>query len=164
MTFSTEIPTLNTHLIKERLREKGIMLPEANKAVANYIPSKKVGNLLYISGQLPLHGGKILHPGIVGDSVTFDAAVEASRQCAINIFSVLCGYLGEGGYTLGCVRLGGFVACIPSFAEHPQIINGASDLIADILGEAGRHTRASVGVASLPLGACVEVDAIFEVI
>ncbi len=145
------------------LIKKGIILPPAPKAVANYIPCKQAGNLLYISGQLPLKEGKILHHGIVGEGVSFDQAFEAAGVCALNILTILYGYVeNDWSKVVGCVRLGGFVAAVPSYTDHPKIINGASDLIAEVLGEPGKHARAAVGVTSLPLGACVEVDAIFE--
>lgn len=146
------------------LIKKGIILPPAPTAVANYIPCKQAGNLLYISGQLPFKDGVILHPGIVGDNVSFDQAFEAAQTCALNILTILYGHVkNDWSKVHGCVRLGGFVAAVPAYTDHPKIINGASDFIAEILGEAGKHARAAVGVASLPLGACVEVDAIFEV-
>lgn len=145
------------------LIKKNIILPPAPKAVANYIPCKQAGNLLYISGQLPFKDGQVLHPGIVGENVTFDQAVEAAKQCALNILTILYDHVqNDWSKVKSCVRIGGFVAAPPSYTDHPKVINGASDFIAEILGEAGKHARAAVGVASLPLGACVEVEALFE--
>ena len=156
---------IDPSFIEIALANKGIVLPAAPKVVANYIPCKQAGNLLYISGQLPFQDGKILHPGIVGDSVSFEQAVEAAQQCALNILTILYDHIqNDWSKVVGCVRLGGFVAATSNYIDHPKIINGASDFIAEILGEAGKHARAAVGVASLPLGACVEVEAIFELI
>ncbi len=150
--------------IANRLNDLNITVPDVPNAVANYVGYKKVGNLVIISGQLPFKDGVILHPGHLGDYVSLDQGIEAARQCAINILAHLKTAVdGDWSRIRQCVRLGGFVASTPDFTKHPLVINGASDLIADIFGETGRHARAAVGVAALPLGASVEIEAMFEI-
>ena len=149
--------------IEERLAGMGVKLPEAPAPAANYVPWVKTGNLVFISGQLPMVEGETTCSGLCGRDVDMEKGIKAARLCAINILAQLkaaCG--GDFGKVARCVRLGGFVAATPEFEQHPAVINGASDLIADALGEAGQHARAAVGVASLPRGVSVEVDAIFE--
>lgn len=150
--------------IDAKLKELNITLPDVPKAVANYVGYKVVGNLVMISGQLPFKDGAILHPGHLGDYVSLEQGVEAARQCAVNVLAQLKAAVdGDWSRVRQCVRLGGFVASTPDFTKHPLVVNGASDLIAEILGESGRHARAAVGVAALPLGASVEVEALFEI-
>lgn len=150
--------------IDAKLKELNITLPDVPKAVANYVGYKIVDNLVIISGQLPFRDGAILHPGHLGDYVSLDQGVEAARQCAVNILAQLKAAVdGDWSRVRQCVRLGGFVASTPDFTKHPLVVNGASDLIAEVLGESGRHARAAVGVAALPLGASVEVEALFEI-
>ena len=150
--------------IDAKLKELNITLPDVPKAVANYVGYKVVGNLVMISGQLPFKDGAILHPGHLGDYVSLEQGVEAARQCAVNVLAQLKAAVdGDWSRVRQCVRLGGFVASTPDFTKHPLVVNGASDLIAEILGESGRHARAAVGVAALPLGASVEVEPLFEI-
>ena len=150
--------------IDAKLKELNITLPDVPKAVAYYVGYKVVGNLVMISGQLPFKDGAILHPGHLGDYVSLEQGVEAARQCAVNVLAQLKAAVdGDWSRVRQCVRLGGFVASTPDFTKHPLVVNGASDLIAEILGESGRHARAAVGVAALPLGASVEVEALFEI-
>lgn len=150
--------------IDERLAAEGITLPDAPAPAANYVPFVKTGNLIVISGQLPFSDGKVEFQGRLGDGVAVDEGVQSARLCAINLLAnlkVACG--GDLSKVTRVVRLGGFVAAAPEFEQHPAVINGASDLIASIFGDAGAHARAAVGVASLPLGASVEVEGMFEV-
>jgi enamine deaminase RidA (YjgF/YER057c/UK114 family) len=150
--------------IASRLAELGITLPEPPKPVASYVGFVREGNLVFVSGQLPFLEGKLYRTGILGTDVSVEDGAAAARICAINLLAQArnaCG--GDVEKIVRCVRLGGFVACTPAFIDHPKIINGASDLMAQVLGEAGQHARTSVGVASLPMGACVEVEAIFAV-
>jgi len=149
----------------ERLKQIGIILPEPPLPVANYIPSVMVGNLLFISGQLCLDNGT-LHPrhiGKIGGSVSEDLGVEAAKLCAINLLAQAKSALGDLERIQRCVRLGGFINAETGFTALPPIMNGASDLMVTVLGEAGKHTRTTVGVAELPMGAAVEIEAIFEV-
>ena len=150
--------------IDERLAAEGITLPDAPAPAANYVPFIKTGNLVVISGQLPFSDGKVKFKGRLGDTVVVEEGIQSARLCAINLLAnlkVACG--GDLSKVTRVVRLGGFVAATPEFEQHPAVINGASDLMASIFGDAGAHARAAVGVASLPLGASVEVEGMFEV-
>lgn len=152
-----------THPIDARLTELEIELPAAPAPAANYAPTVLAGSMLYVSGQLPMEDGECVYTGQLGGSVYLDDGVAAARLCAINILAQVkaaCG--GDWSRMKRCVRLGGFVAATPDFTQHPDVVNGASDLMAEVLGEAGVHARAAVGVASLPFWASVEVEAIFE--
>jgi enamine deaminase RidA (YjgF/YER057c/UK114 family) len=158
--------------IDSKLTELGITLPEAPKPVASYIPCVRTGNLLFIAGQIPFKNGALTAIGRVGISsgtdaserrVSIDAAQLAARQCAINALAVIKAEIGSLDRVVRIVKLGVFVACDPDFAGHPQVANGASDLLVNIFGDKGRHARAAVGAPSLPLNACVEVDMIVEV-
>lgn len=150
--------------IEERLAEQGIVLPDAPAPAANYVPSVRSGQMLYISGQLPMADGACQHTGVLGRDCSLEDGIAAARLCAVNILAQVnaaCG--GDLGRVARCVRLGGFVAATADFEQHPAVINGASNLMAEIFGpEIGAHARAAVGVASLPFGASVEVEAIFE--
>jgi enamine deaminase RidA (YjgF/YER057c/UK114 family) len=149
--------------ISARLAELGLQIPVAQPPVATYVPFVRTGNLVVISGQLPMHAGKLAFAGKLGESVTVEQGQEAARLCLMNVLAhlnVACD--GDLDRVARVVRLGGFVACTPSFTQHPAVINGASDLAVAIFADAGRHARAAVGVASLPLDAAVELEAMFE--
>lgn len=150
--------------IEQRLRDLGIVLPVPTTPSANYVPFRRSGSLVFIAGQVPFAEGKYHFVGKVGRDVTVEDGQKAARLCAINILSQLKASLGgdiEG--VLGCVRLGGFVNAVPEFAEHPKVVNGASDLMVAVLGDAGRHARVAVGCGSLPHDVAVEVEGLFEV-
>ena len=149
--------------IASRLAALGLVLPQAAAPVANYVPSVIAGGLLTISGQLPLVGGKLLATGIVGAEVSVADATEAARACFINILAQAAAALGDLGRVTRIVRLGGFIAATPDFTRHAEVMNGASDLAVGVFGERGRHARSTVGVASLPLGAPVEIEALLAV-
>ncbi|MBX5167514.1 MULTISPECIES: RidA family protein [unclassified Rhizobium] len=150
--------------IAKRLTEMGITLPEAAAPAANYVSYVISGNLLYISGQLPLEGGKIAVSGHLGKTVDVAAGQRGAELCAINILAQAKAALdGDLGRILRVIKLNGFVASAPDFVEQHLVINGASNLIAGVLGEAGKHARAAVGMAALPLNAAVEIDAIMEI-
>lgn len=145
-----------------RLAEQGVVLPKLSPAIGSYAPFVRDGRLLYISGQLPMREGKLTATGLVPSVVSLETAQAAARQCAINIIaaaSAACD--GDLSKIAACLKLTGFVAADPGFTDHPKVINGASDLIKAVFGAPGQHARAAVGVASLPLGAPVEIDAIF---
>ena len=150
--------------IDARLAELGLTLPAAAAPVANYVPAVIVGNLLFLSGQVPSENGALNVKGIVGQSVSVEQGKAAARICALNLLAQAKAALGgDLGRVKRVVKLTGFVACGPDFLQHPEVINGASDLFVEVFGEAGRHARAAVGSASLPRGVPVEVDAVFEI-
>ncbi|MEM8699156.1 MAG: RidA family protein [Pseudomonadota bacterium] len=151
-------------MIADKLKELGIDLPDAPAPAANYVPAVLTGNLLYISGQIPVKDGAMVATGHLGKDVSVEQGQAAARQCAINILAqVKTALEGDLERIERCVKLTGFVSSTPDFTQHPQVINGASDLMVDVLGERGRHARAAVGMVALPLGVAVEVDAVFEV-
>jgi len=153
-----------TEAIEARLKELGIILPAAAAPAANYVPYTISGNTLYLSGQLPLEGGKVAVTGLVGRDVDVPGAQRAAELCAINILAQAKAALGgELGRIRRILKLNGFIASTPDFVEQHLVMNGASNLIANVLGDAGKHARAAVGMASLPLNAAVEVDAIIEI-
>lgn len=143
--------------VDERLTELGIELPDPPGAVGSYAPVVVDGDLAWVSGQVPLIDGSILHPGKVGADVAVEQAQEAARRCVLQALSALRAELGSLDRIARVVRVSVFVASAPGFGEQPAVANGASDLLVQILGRAGVHSRAAVGVAELPLGASVEV-------
>jgi enamine deaminase RidA (YjgF/YER057c/UK114 family) len=150
--------------IDARLKELGIELPAPAKPVANYVGWVRTGNLVFTSGQVPLKDGKFEYQGKVGKDFSVEEAAKAARICAINILAQVkdaCG--GDLDRVRRCVKVLGFVNGIPEFADQPKVINGASDLIVEVLGDRGRHARSAVGSGSLPVNVAVEVEAIFEV-
>lgn len=149
--------------IEDRLAELGVTLPETAPPAGNYVPYTLTGNLLIISGQLPIRDGKLAYTGKLGRDLSLEDGQAAARLCAINILAQTKAALGDLGRVRRCLRLGGFVACAPDFADQPKVINGASDLMVEALGDLGRHARFAVGNPALPMNAAVEVDAMFEV-
>jgi len=147
---------------EQRIRDLGIELPEPPEPVAAYIPWVVAGSLLFVSGQIPSREGGLPRKGVVGKDVTLEQAVEEARWCAINVLAQLRGAAGSLDQIGRIVRLGVFVASAPDFTSQPAVANGASELMMEVFGEEGKHARAAVGVASLPLNAPVEVDAIAE--
>jgi enamine deaminase RidA (YjgF/YER057c/UK114 family) len=150
--------------IEEKLKSLAIALPAAAAPVANYVGFVKSGNQIFISGQLPLENGELKFVGKVGSKISVEDAKKAAKICAINILAQLksaCG--GDLDRVVKCVKLGVFVNGDADFIDHPTVANGASDLIAEVFGDAGKHARAAVGAGSLPRGVSVEVDAIFEI-
>jgi enamine deaminase RidA (YjgF/YER057c/UK114 family) len=150
--------------VAARLKELNLALPDAPAPVANYVPAVRAGGILYVSGQIPLEGGKPQFVGKLGRDIGVEQGQQAARLCALNVLAQARAALGgDLDRIVRCVRVGGFVSCTPDFTDQPQVVNGASDLFVAVLGEAGRHARAAVGVASLPRGVAVEVEAVFEV-
>jgi enamine deaminase RidA (YjgF/YER057c/UK114 family) len=145
-----------------RLAELGLTLPQVVPPLAAYVPAVQSGNHVYVSGQLPLVDGKLPHVGKVGAEVTVEQGTELARTCALNALAAIDALVGLGRI-VKIVKLTGFVASAAGFTEQPAVINGASQLFGDVLGELGRHARSAVGVAELPLGAPVEVEVIAEV-
>ncbi|MBL1258041.1 RidA family protein [Methylocystis sp. Sn-Cys] len=148
-----------------RLAALGLVLPAAAAPVANYVPFMRTGNLLFVSGQLPMGAGGIdpAHKGKLGVSVSLEDGQAAARQAALNVLAQANAAVGDLA-RLKAVRIGGYVNCAPDFGPVPQVVNGASDLFAAVLGENGKHARFAVGVAQLPLDAAVEVEGIFEIL
>ena len=148
---------------EDKIKELQIELPEAKAPVGSYVATKIVGKLLYISGQISMNSKGELIKGKVGKDLTTDEAYKAAERCGLSIVAQVkkaCG--GDLSKVKSCIKLTGFVNSTEDYIEQPKVINGASDLIASIFGEAGMHTRAAVSANSLPLGVSVEVDAIFE--
>ncbi len=150
--------------VEKKLAELGIVLHTPTTPVANYVGFVRTGNFLVISGQLCLDpDGKVLAKGKLGADVSVEDGQKAARACAINLLVQLKAALGDLDKVTRVVRLGGFINCMPEFIDAPKVMNGASDLMVTAFGEKGRHARTTIGVASLPLGAAVEVEGAFEV-
>jgi enamine deaminase RidA (YjgF/YER057c/UK114 family) len=148
--------------IEQKLETLGITLPTPPQAVANYVPFVVAGSMVIISGQLPMKEGQVAFKGKVGQDLSLEEGQIAARQCAINILTQLKAACdGDLDRVRRCLRLGGFVNCAPDYTDQPKVMNGASDLMVEVFGDAGRHARAAVGVNALPLGAAVEVEAMF---
>ncbi|RIV86695.1 RidA family protein [Aurantiacibacter zhengii] len=145
--------------IEARLKELGIALPEVSPPLASYVPVMVHGDLAFVSGQLPFVDGEVV-TGTLGKDVELDRAIAAARACGMMILAQLKAEIGSLDRVERIVKLGGFVACTPDFTDQHKVINGASDLMAEVFGDKGRHARAAVGVPSLPVGAAVEVDAV----
>lgn len=152
-----------TGTIEARLAELGLTLPPAPNPVANYVPTAIAGNLLFISGQISKAGDGTIVTGTLGAGVDVETGQAAARLCALNILAQAKSALGSLDRIAQVVRLTGFVAATADFPDHPKVVNGASDLMVEVLGDKGRHTRAAVGVASLPMNSAVEVDAIIAI-
>ena len=146
-----------------RLAELGIELPPAPAPAGLYVPAVRSGDLLFISGQIPLRDGQPMARGKCGAGLTAEMAAPLARQCALPAHAIVRAELGSLDRVRRVVRVGGFVASAPGFTQQPQVINGASQLLIDVFGEAGKHARAAVGLAELPLGVPVEVEFLFEV-
>ncbi|MFN2537090.1 MAG: RidA family protein [Mycobacteriales bacterium] len=145
-----------------RLKELGLELPPVVPPVAVYVPAIRTGSLVYTSGQLPMAAGAMAQTGLVGGPVTPDQAKELARTCALNALAAIDDLVGLDSITR-VVKVVGFVASAPGFTGQPGVVNGASELLGEIFGDAGRHARSAVGVAALPLDAPVEVELIVEV-
>lgn len=148
--------------IESRLEALGVVLPSAAAPAANYVPYAAVGNLLFTAGQLPFRDGKLVATGLVGRDLDVRAGQEAAKYCAVNILAQAKAALGDLDKINRVVKITVFVASTPDFVEQHLVANGASDLLVQALGEKGRHARAAVGMAALPLNAPVEVEAILE--
>ena len=150
--------------IDARLKELGLELPQATAPIANYVPYTVSGKLVVVSGQVSVRNGKAEYVGKLGGGMSVADGQQAAKLCALNVLAHLknaCG--GDLDRVTRVLRLGGFVNCTPEFTDMPQVVNGASDLMVAVFGDAGKHARAAVGVSSLPLGVAVEVEAMFEI-
>ncbi|MEG3154111.1 RidA family protein [Sphingomonas sp. RB1R13] len=149
--------------IDQRLAELGITLPQAAAPVAAYVPTVEVGGLLHVSGQISFAEDGSLMKGRLGDDVDLDAGMAAARRCGIMLLAQIKAALGSLDRVERIVKLGVFVNSTTDFTDHPKVANGASELMVEVFGEAGKHARAAVGVAALPLGVAVEVDAVVAI-
>jgi len=150
--------------IDDRLAELGIEIAEPAAPVANYVGYVISGNLVFVSGQVTLENGEFKYQGKVGADFSVEEGARAARLCGINIISQVkaaCG--GDLDRVVRCVKLGGFVNSTTDFTQHPQVINGCSDLMVDVFGDKGKHARFALGAGSLPANVAVEVDAVFEI-
>ncbi|GLX05770.1 RidA family protein [Microbispora sp. NBRC 16548] len=148
---------------EERLAELGLTLPEVVPPLAAYVPAVRTGDHVYTSGQLPLVKGELAVTGKVGAEVSAEEAKEQARICAVNALAAIKALVGDLSQVVRIVKVVGFVASAPGFTGQPQVVNGASELLGEVFGEAGKHARSAVGVAVLPLDAPVEVEVIAEV-
>jgi enamine deaminase RidA (YjgF/YER057c/UK114 family) len=149
---------------EDKLKELGIELPEAPTPLGSYVPVLRTGNLVFLSGILPLRQGTLSRLGKVGKDISLDEAKEEARIATINALSVLKAHIGSLDNVKRCVKITGYVASEPDFTEQPKVLNAASDLLFEIFGERGRHVRAAVGVNVLPLNSPLEIEFIFEVL
>lgn len=150
-------------MIEERLKALNIILPSPPKPVGSYIPVVITGNLAFVSGQIPIKDGKVTYAGKVSKDLSVEDAQNAARLCVINALAQLKTELGSLDRISKIVRVSGFVNSPPEFTDQPKVINGASDLLFEIFGQNGQHTRIAVGVSSLPLNSAVEIDLIAEI-
>lgn len=151
------------HALETRLAERGLTLPDAPAPAANYVPWVKSGQQVFVSGQISQGSGGLIR-GKLGADMSIEQGAEAAQHCALSLLAQLRAAVdGDLSRLERVVKLVGFVNCTSDFTDQPKVINGASDLLVDLLGEAGRHARSAVGVVSLPLGVAVEIEAIFEV-
>jgi enamine deaminase RidA (YjgF/YER057c/UK114 family) len=150
--------------VEQKLTEQGITLPEPRAAVANYVGFVRSGNLLFVSGQVCADAeGKLIAKGKLGAGVTLEHGYAAAKGCGVNLLAQIKAALGDLDKVVRVVRIGGFVNSAPDFLDGPKVLNGASDLMVAVFGDKGRHARTTVGVASLPADAAVEVEGVFEV-
>lgn len=145
------------------MKALGIELPEVAKPVASYVPAVQSGNLVFSSGQIPFVKGKLSHTGRVGGELTLERGAECARVCVLNCIAAIKSVIGNLDRVQRIVRLTGFVSSAEGFRDQPKVLNGASDLLIEIFGEKGRHSRLAIGTSELPLGAPVEIDMIVEV-
>jgi len=149
--------------LESRLASLGITVPTVPGPFGAYVPAKRVGNLVFVAGQLPMKDGKLTATGQVPSRCSVDAAKGAARQCVVNALAAVRTVEPDLGRVAGVVRVGVFVSSDPTFTEQPKVANGASEFLIELLGDAGKHARAAVGVSALPLDAAVEVEFVFEV-
>lgn len=152
--------------IEERLRELGIELPRAPAPAAAYVPWTRAGDIVYVAGQLPVYQGEMRYVGKIGKGAEYsvEEGQAAARMCGVNLIAQVANALdGDLDRVVRCVKLGGFVNATSEFRDHPKVINGASELMIQVFGDAGLHARYAVGANSLPFGVAVEIDAIFQV-
>jgi len=150
-------------MIKERLKDLGISIPNAPKPAGSYVPVVLTGKLAFVSGQIPIKDGQVVYQGKVGDTQSIGDAQEAAKLCVINGLAQIEAYCGTLDNLEKIIKISGFVNSTKDFTEHPKVINAASDLLMKIFDEKGRHSRIAIGVSSLPLNATVEIDMVVEI-
>ena len=148
---------------ENRLIELGLILPPSPKPVAMYLPVTRTGNLIFTSGHLPLKDGVIEFGGLVGQDVEIEKAKQEARLCVLNCLASIKKIIGDLNKIVQIVKIVGYVASVPTFTRQPEVVNGASELLIEIFGEPGKHARSAIGVSSLPLNSCVEIEMIVEV-
>jgi enamine deaminase RidA (YjgF/YER057c/UK114 family) len=152
------------HLFEKNIKELGFTIPDLPVALANYVPYRMLDGIMYVSGQAPVKDGKMQYTGKVGSDISIEEGIKAAELCCINIIAALKqGTNGNWNQLQNFVKLGGFVNSRDDFADHPKIINGASDLLVKIFGDQGKHVRFAVGSNSLPMNISVEIDAIIKI-
>jgi enamine deaminase RidA (YjgF/YER057c/UK114 family) len=149
--------------VEKAIEAMGLSLPAAAAPAGSYVPVVRTGNLLFVAGQIPMGPNGVEHVGRCGEDLDTESAQAAARLCALNILAQVKGEIGDFDNLVRIVKVNGYVNSTPAFRDHPKVINGASDLLVEVLGERGRHARAAVGVANLPFGVAVEVEAVVEV-
>ena len=150
--------------IEDKLAEMGVTIPDPKPALGSYVPAVQTGSLVFVSGNLPIQAdGSMLNSGKLGEDVSVEEGYAAAKQCAINCLSAAKGIIGDLNNVKQVVKLRVLVNSSPDFTDQPAVANGASDLIVELFGESGKHARAAVGVASLPLGVSVEVELVLEI-
>jgi len=150
-------------MIKERLKDLGISIPNAPKPAGSYVPVVLTGKLAFVSGQIPIKDGQVVYQGKVGDTQSIGDAQEAAKLCVINGLAQIEAYCGTLDNLEKIIKISGFVNSTKDFTEHPKVINAASDLLMKIFDEKGRHSRIAIGVSSLPLNATIEIDMVVEI-
>ena len=149
--------------VEDRLKSLGLVLPEVPAPLAAYVPAKKVGQVIFTAGQLPLLKGELICKGLLGQDVNVEQAYQAARICTLNALAAIKGVIKDLDQIVQVVRVVGYVASTSTFTQQPAIVNGASELLLEIFGEVGKHARSAIGVASLPLNASVEIELTVEV-
>lgn len=149
--------------VEKAIEALGLSLPAAAAPAGSYVPVVRTGDLLFVAGQIPMGPNVPEHVGRCGETATVEDGQAAARLCALNILAQVKAEIGDFDNLVRVVKINGYVNSTPDFGDHPKVINGASDLLVDVLGERGRHARAAVGVANLPFGVAVEIEAVVEV-
>ena len=149
--------------IEKEIEKLGHLIPKVAAPIAAYVPAKQTGNLVFTAGQLPMVNGELISKGLLGQDVEIDEANKAARICTLNALAAIKGAIGDLDRIKQIVRVVGYVASVPTFTQQPAVVNGASELLLEIFGEAGKHARSAVGMAVLPLNASVEIELTVEV-
>ena len=149
--------------VEEKILELGLELPKISTPIASYIPAKKVGNLVFTSGQLPMVNGELTNTGFLGKEVSIEDANRAAQVCTLNALAAVKGVIGDLDQIKSIIRVVGYVASTPEFTKQPAVVNGASDLLLQIFGDEGKHARSAIGVSALPLNAPVEIELTVEI-